>query len=95
MARGRTKKTLEETVKQELPEFYEEVQTLNDAQVRDRLAKNVKDREDILEAKADDEDFAAARREASALGQPYRDGLKLNRMRARYMLKILKDRGQS
>lgn len=87
------KKSLEEQVKEAMPEFYEEVQTLAETDMVGRLAQTAKDSEAVFDAKEADEALQEAKQHATQLGAPYSDSLKAIRLRSRYLIKLLKDRG--
>ena len=90
---SRTKKDIEEIVREEMPEFAEECQSATTEALEARLSKCAKEREEIQDAKEMDEEYAEARAKATHLGSPYRDGMKYNRIRSLYIIRLIKERG--
>lgn len=86
-------KDIETIVKEEYPEFYDEVQAATAESLNDRLAQLAKDREATNDAKANDEELKAARETAKGLSAPYRDAIKLVGLKSKYIVKLLSDRG--
>lgn len=92
---GRPKKSLQEKVQEEMPEFANEVAGLSVDQLNVRLANLAKDAEKNEEAQEDDEDLEKARGEAAELSAPYRDAKKAIRLRSRYVISLIKEKGGS
>ena len=90
---ARTKKSVQEKVQEEMPEFASEVAGLSVAELNNRLAKLAKDSETNEQAQEDDEDLEKARGEASELAAPYRDAKKAIRLRSRYVIGLIKEKG--
>jgi len=90
---ARKKKTLQEKIQEEMPEFAGEVSGLSVDQLNARLANLAKDGEKNEEAKEDDEDLENAQAEAKELGAPYRDAKKAIRLRSRYIIFLIKEKG--
>lgn len=90
---ARAKKSLQEKVQEEMPEFAAEVAGLSVDQLNARLANLAKDAETNEQAKEDDEDLEKAQVEAKELGAPYRDFKKANRLRSRYVIGLIKEKG--
>lgn len=89
----KTKKSLQEKVKAEFPEFYEECQSLNVDALNGRLAQAAKDAQSTEEAKEADEEYQAAKQAASDMGSPYRDAKKAIKLRSKFIIATIKDRG--
>ncbi len=87
------KKSVEQKVKEELPEFAQEVETLSTAQINTRLSTLAKDAEAVQDAKEEDEELDDAKATARGLAAPYNDAKKVLRLKTRYLIKTLKDRG--
>jgi len=86
-------KSLEQQVKEEMPEFVSEVASASTEQLDARLAQLAKDLEAVNDAKEADEELKEARETASAMAQPYRDAKKHIALKSRYIVSLLKDRG--
>jgi hypothetical protein len=84
---------LEEKIQEEMPEFAGEVAACSVDQLNARLAQLAKDAEVNEQAKEDDEDLEKAKAEASELGAPYRDAKKAIRLRSRYIIKLIGEKG--
>ncbi len=90
---SRTKKSVVQKVQEEMPEFAAEVNTLSIDQINARLAQCAKDSEAIQKAKEEDEDLKAARDEANSMAAGYTDSQKIVRLRAKYLIHVLGERG--
>lgn len=90
---AKPKKSLQQKVQEEMPEFAGEVAGLSVDQLNTRLANLAKDGEKNEEAKEDDEDLEKAHAEAKELGAPYRDAKKAIRLRSRYIIALIKEKG--
>lgn len=90
---ARAKKSLEEKIQEDMPEFAGEVAGLNVDQLNQRLAQLAKDAEANEQAKEDDEELEEAQKHASELGAPYRDAKKAIRLRSRYIIKMIGEKG--
>lgn len=88
----KSKKSVQDTVREEMPEFVDEVASLTADQLNSRLAQLAKDTESLLDAKEADEGLNEARETASQLAAPYKDGVKMIRLKTRYLLSLLKER---
>lgn len=88
-------KSLEQQVKEDLPEFAQEVASASTEQLDARLAQLAKDLETVNEAKEADDDLVEARDVAKGLAQPYRDAKKHIALKSRYIVGLLKDRGKA
>lgn len=89
---SKSKKSLEQVIREEYPEFAEAIDAATAADMDNRLAELAKNHEQVVEAKDADDGLAAAREEANNLAAPYNDSLKLIRLKSRYIIKILKER---
>jgi hypothetical protein len=87
------KKNLEETIHAEYPEFYSEVLSLSADELNTKLATLSKHAEESENAKEDDEELKEAKALASELGAPYRDAKKALRLKSKFVIKTLKDKG--
>lgn len=90
---AKAKKSLEEKMQEEQPEFAGEVAGLSVDQLNGRLAEQAKAAEWNEQAKEDDEDLAEKQAAASEAGAPYRDAKKAIRLRSRYLIKLIQEKG--
>jgi hypothetical protein len=90
---AKTKKSLEERMKEEQPEFAGEVAGLSVDQLNARLAEQAKAAEWNQQAKEDDEELAEKKEAASEAAAPYRDAAKAIRLKSRYLIKLIKEKG--
>lgn len=90
---NKPKVSISEKVQKEMPEFAAEVANLSSDQLDERLAQLAKDAEAIETAKEEDEGLEEARAKAVELTAPYRDGKKAIRLKSRYIIGLLKDKG--
>lgn len=75
-------------------DFKDAVAGMNEAEIRDRIAKISLDQAALLEAKANDIDLKTKREEANVAGAIYREGSKMNRLRIEYVRRVLDDKGK-
>lgn len=87
------KKSVTEQVQENYPEFADEVNTLSTEQMNDRLATFAKHREEVQDTKDADEGLQEAREKAKELAAPYIDAQKAIRLKSKFIIGILKDRG--
>lgn len=89
---SKSKKSLDQVIREEHLEFAEAIDAASVADMDNRLAELAKNHEQVLEAKDADDGLAAAREEANNLAAPYNDSLKLIRLKSKYIVKIQKER---
>lgn len=87
------KKTLAEIVEKEYPDFVEDVQGLDAATLRSRLSTYAIELDRSEQAKEDDEAYQTAKALASELGAPYRDIEKALKLKRKYIVKLIKEKG--
>lgn len=90
---AKAKKSLQEKIQEEMPEFAGEVAGLSVADLNNRLAEQAKAAEWNEQSKEDDEELEEAQAHASELGAPYRDAKKAIRLRSRYLIALIKEKG--
>lgn len=90
---ARAKKSLQEKVQEELPEFASEVAGASVQDLNNRLAELAKASEQSEQAKEDDEELIEAQAHASELAAPYRDAKKMIRLKSRYIIATIKEKG--
>ncbi len=87
------KQSVTEKVQKEMPEFAEEVNALSVDQLNNRLAQCAKDAETIAQTQEEDQELETARATATALNAPYIDGKKAIRLKSRYIIALIKEKG--
>lgn len=90
---AKAKKSVAEKVEKEFPEFVGAVAGLNVAELEGKLSTYAKEAERVEDAKDADEEFANAKALASELGGPYRDAKKAIRLKSRYLISLIRDKG--
>lgn len=90
---ARTKKSVQVVVQEEFPEFASEVAVLDETNLNNRLAGLAKALEQSETAKEDDEALEDAKELATELGAPYKDAKKAIRVKSKYIIALLKERG--
>lgn len=90
---ARSKKSLDEKMREEQPEFVGEVIGLSVDQLNGRLAEFAKAAEWNEQAKEDDEDLAEKQAAAAEAGAKYRDEKKAIRLKSRFLIKLIQDKG--
>lgn len=88
------KKDVRAVVEGEFKEFVEEVQALNSVDLNNRLAQMAKHAEEVINTKENDERLNEVREELKQLNAPYRDSLKALKLKNKYIILLLKDRGE-
>lgn len=89
-----SKKDVRAQVEENYKEFAEEVAAATSDELNARLARLAKDVEIVNDEQENDDGLREARETASALGAPYRDSKKAVRLKSRYIIALLKDRGE-
>lgn len=87
-------KPIEQKIKEDHPEFFDTCQTLTEADIDARLAQMAKDSEAITEAAGNDKELKETKEKASYLVAPYREAQNVLKLKLRYLVKLLKDRGR-
>ncbi len=90
---SKPKKSIQETVQKEMPEFAAEVAELSVDELDFRLAQNAKDTEGVEQAKDEDLSLEEARALASELAQPYREAKKALGLKSKYIISLIKEKG--
>jgi len=90
---ARPKKDLKQKVQEEMPEFANEVAGLAVSDLNNRLAKLAKDAEANEQAQEDDEELEQTRAQASEMAAPYKEAKKAIRLRSRYIIALIKEKG--
>ena len=90
---GRPKQSIQEKVQKEFPDFADSVNGLSVAELDKRLNTYAKEAERVEEAKENDEALEHAKDSVSELGAPYRDAKKAIRLKSRYLISLIKEKG--
>lgn len=90
---SKPKKSVETQVQESMPEFAGEVAGLSLEQLNSRLSDLAKGREENQQAKEEDEQLESAKRLSSELGAPYRDAEKALKLKSKYIISLLSEKG--
>lgn len=90
---ARPKKTIQEIVQKDYPEFAEETNGLSVDQLNSKLATLAKYGEESEQAKQDDEELEKSQALAAELAAPYKDIKKALKAKTKYVYAMLKDKG--
>lgn len=90
---ARTKKSVQEKVQAEFPEFANELGGASVDQLNTRLANLAKALEESESAKEADEELERAQALVGELGAPYKDVKKAVRLKTKYVISLLRDKG--
>jgi len=90
---ARSKKTIQEKVQSEFPEFVSETGGLSADQLNNKLATLAKYLDDTETAKENDSDLEQAQAVASELSAPYKEAKKVLKMKSKYVIELLKEKG--
>lgn len=90
---ARPKKSVVETVQEKYPEFTPTVDGLSLADLENKLSTYAKEAEKVLEAMEDDEELEQAKASVTELRGPYTDAKKAIRLKMRYIIALIKDKG--
>ena len=91
MAKG--KKSLRDLMNEEHEAFAHEVERLSVADLDRRLNGLAKAGEEIDEAKETNEGLKDAREELNKVAGPFRDAKKANKLKTKYVIQLIKERG--
>lgn len=90
---SKAKKSVQDKVKEEYPEFADSVQLLSLADLNGRLAQLAKDGESVQDSKEADDSLQQAIQTSSELGAPYQEAKKAIRLKTKYIIELTKERG--
>lgn len=88
------KKTVFDKVKDLDPSFAEEVSTMTDLDLKERVVTLTKYSMEIEEARQDDQDLASLKEQLKVANQTYSEPLKANKLKRQLILDVLKSRGK-
>jgi len=84
---------LEKKLKEKDPLFLDEIAGLSRDQLNNRLLGLAKGRQDILQAREEDQDLAQAKDTVKELSAPYSESLKSTDLKMRYIAQVIKEKG--
>ena len=87
------KKSPQQKFEEENAEFVGEVVGLTVGELNSRLAELAKATEWNQQSKEDDEDLEEKKKAASEAAAPYRDAAKALRLKSKYLIKLIKEKG--
>jgi hypothetical protein len=87
------KKSLRETVESEHQEWVSTVQGLSIEELDNMILRYAKYREEIKESREKDEQLNQAKELVKELGAPYRENLKINEQKTKYLIMLLGEKG--
>jgi hypothetical protein len=93
LAKGKTMKSNTDRIHDEFPEFASEVQSLETDALKARIVSLQQALEESDEAKEADEGLKEAKAAYDLAVGPYRDIRKAVRMKTKFLIDMLKDRG--
>lgn len=90
---SRPKTDIEKSIRQELPEFYGECQSLSQEQIDARLAQLVKDENSVDLAQHEDVELDETKKLLQELSAPYREARDAIKLKSAYLCYLLAQRG--
>lgn len=90
----KNKPNVQTQVQKEMPEFAAEASSLSPEGLVNRVVQCSKDAEEVDNAKEADEGLQQAKEEARLLGAPYSDAKKAIKLKIRYLLALLEEKGK-
>lgn len=87
-------KTTFDKVKDLDPNFAEEVNTMTDSDLKEKVVTLTKYSMEIEEARKDDQDLASLKEQLKTANQTYTEPLKANKLKRQLILDVLKSRGK-
>ena len=87
------KKSLRDIIRDDHEAFFHEVERLSVADLDRRLNGLAKHAEEIDEAKENNPDLKEAREELNKIAGPFRDAKKTNKLKTKYVIQLIKEKG--
>lgn len=87
-------KTVFDKVKDLDPDFAQEVNTMTDVDLKEKVIVLTKYSMEIEEARKDDQDLASLKEQLKTANQTYTEPLKANKLKRQLILDVLKSRGK-
>lgn len=89
------KKSLESKIKEDFPEFFDTIRGMSDAALDTQLATLAKNAQEVYEAEEADIELEEAKKSVTFLAGPYKDAKKAIKLKTKFIVGMLKDRGKS
>jgi hypothetical protein len=90
---SKSKVSIEEKVQKEFPDFCVDCQGLGVEGLNQKLLTYAKHQEEIEDSLENNEHLKAAREALNELSAPYRDAKKAVRLKMRYIINMIKEKG--
>lgn len=90
---SKSQKTIEQKVQEEFPDFAIECQRLNVDGLNTKLIQYAKYAEEIEDFRQKDEKLAQAKELVKELAAPHNENRKFNRMKMRYIVSMIREKG--
>lgn len=90
---SRPKQSVQDKVAKDLPEFADAVVGLSVDELNARLSQCAKDAETIRDQKEEDEELEQARAQVAEFAGPYNEGLRITRLKIRYLISLINEKG--
>ena len=87
-------KTVFDKVKDLDPDFAQEVNTMTDTDLKEKVIVLTKYSMEIEEARKEDQDLASLKEQLKTANQTYTEPLKANKLKRQLILDVLKNRGK-
>lgn len=87
------KKSVEERIKKDSPEFVAEVVALSVDELNARVLTLTKELEQIEETKEEDVELQSARELVAEYSGPYNEGKRVAKLRTKYLIQLIKEKG--
>jgi hypothetical protein len=81
-------------IQKQMPEFFDEVASLDSDALEHRVVQLAKDLGDVEKAKEGDEALEQARETAKELNAPYNESRKAIRLKTSYLIQLLEEKGK-
>lgn len=90
---ARSKKTVQEIVHDEYPEFVETIIRMGVPELDKRLNQYAKEDEEISDSLENNETIKSLKEQVSEATGPFRDAKKANRLKRKYIISLIKEKG--
>lgn len=90
---NKPKPSIQQKVQKDFPEFADEVAGLSVEQLDARISETAKAAEEIQTSKESDEGLEEAKASVSELNAPYKEALKVTRLKIKYLIALIKEKG--
>ena len=87
------KKTVQEQVQKDYPEFVSTVDGLSVQDLEGKLSSYAKEADKVRVAREEDEELTRTKALATELSGPYKDALKAIALKTKYIIELIKEKG--